>query len=180
MSTFSVSPTPAPVTVLKEATRPTRYVPTVGPLLRVVLFVIFASVALLGATGAYLGAISFLNWYDKERLYTTPFSFWMLMAHCGIGLFAVLPFVFFGVAHLVTAWKRTNRTAIRLGLVLFALGLIVSSTGLALFRLVEGLPQLQTGSVARVVTYVLHVAVPFLAVFAYVAHRRAGPTIRRR
>jgi tetratricopeptide (TPR) repeat protein len=175
MSTLPANHTPSS----KPAAKPTRYVPTVGPALRVVLVLIFASVAVLGATGAYLSAISLLNWYDTSRLYTTPFTFWMLLAHCAVGVVAVVPFLIFAGAHLATAWKRTNRVAVRLGLVLFALGLVVCGTGLALFRL-EGLPQLQTGSVARLVVYVAHVAVPFLAVYVYVAHRRAGPKIRWR
>src|SRR4051812_20560203 len=43
------------------------YVPTVGPRLRVVLMVIFVGVALLGATGAYLLAITALNATTTEK-----------------------------------------------------------------------------------------------------------------
>ena len=155
------------------------YVPTVGPLLRVLLFIIFAATALLGATGAYLAAISFMNWNDPARLYTTPFTFWMFLVHCGAGVLVVAPFLVFGVAHFLTARNRPNRVAVRLGLVLFALGSLAVGTGLALFQL-QGLPQLQTGSSARRVTYVAHLLLPLLAVYAYVVHRRAGPPIRWR
>jgi tetratricopeptide (TPR) repeat protein len=177
MSHASASQTTAPSTA--QASAPRRYVPTVGPVLRVFLFLIFASFAVLGATGAYLGAITYMNWYDTSRLFTTPFTFWMLLVHCFVGLVAVLPFMIFAGAHLATAWKRTNRVAVRLGLVLFILGLVVCGSGLALFRL-EGLPQLQTGTGARTVVYLTHVIVPLLAVYVYVAHRKAGPKIRWR
>lgn len=162
----------------RSATR-FRYVPAVGPQMRILLIVLFAAFALLGATGAYLAAITFLNWADKSRLFTTPFTFWMLLAHCAIGLLGMGVFLTFGVIHLVTAWNRPNRVAVRLGLLVLALGLIVSLSGLGLFRL-QGLPQLQTGTVARTIAYVLHVTVPFFTVWAYVAHRRAGPRIRWR
>src|SRR5260370_4027817 len=179
MSHASVSQSIGKAALTTGISRATRYVPPVGPMLRGVLYLIFAAFAVLGATGAYLAAISFLNWSDPSRLFTTPFTFWMLLVHCAVGVFGVLPFLIFGVAHLLTAWKRTNRVAIRLGLALFTLGLVVSGTGLALFRL-EGVPQLQTGRLARLFIYVAHVAVPFLAVYVYVAHRKAGPKIRWR
>src|SRR5438067_2375362 len=138
MSSSPSDPTPVlPVPVSRPAPPP--YVSTLGPKLRALLFCSFAGVALLGATGAYLIVISWLNWYDPERLYTTPYWFWMLILHCGVGLLFVLPFVIFGTTHLVTARTRPNRLAVRLGIVLFTLGLIVTGSGLALFRL-EGLP----------------------------------------
>ncbi len=101
VSTSQKSGTLVPHT--SDPQRPTRYVPTVGPMLRGVLYLIFLAFAVLGATGAYLAAISFLNWYDPSRLFTTTFTFWMLLAHCAVGVFGVLPFLIFGVAHLLTA-----------------------------------------------------------------------------
>ena len=53
--------------------------------------VIFACVAVLGATGAYLGAITLLNWYKSPQTYTTPFTLWMFLAHVGIGVAAIRP-----------------------------------------------------------------------------------------
>ena len=174
------TPSNAGSPVIQPAPRPRFvYIPAVGPRLRQLLLVLFAAFAALGATGAYLAAISFLNWVDASRLYSTPFSFWMLLAHCVIGLLGIVVFLIFGGIHLVTAWKRPNRVAVRLGLLVLALGLVVSVSGLGLFRL-EGLPQLQTGTPARLVAYLAHVAFPFLTVWAYVAHRRAGPRIRWR
>jgi len=53
---------------------PAPYVPAIGPKLKVLLALIFASVAVLGATGAYPGAITFLNWYKAPHTYTSPFT----------------------------------------------------------------------------------------------------------
>jgi tetratricopeptide (TPR) repeat protein len=167
----------AAVPSARSSTKPTRYVPAVGPQLRNLLFLVFGAFAILGATGAYLATITLLNWADSSRLFTTPFTFWMLLAHCGFGLLGMAVFLIFGGIHLVTAWHRTNRRAVRLGLLVLGLGLVVSLSGLGLFRL-QGLPQLQTGTPARIITYWIHVAVPFITVWAYVAHRHAGPKIR--
>jgi tetratricopeptide (TPR) repeat protein len=158
---------------------PAPYVPAIGPKLKVLLALIFASVAVLGATGAYLGAITFLNWYKAPHTYTSPFTLWMFIGHVGIGVAAILPFVVFGLYHFITARNRPNRVAVRLGLLLFASGLLVCLTGLALIQL-EGMPQLPTGTVTRTIVYALHIVVPLAAVWIYVLHRRAGPDINWR
>jgi hypothetical protein len=155
------------------------YVPAIGPKLKLLLAFIFASVALLGATGVYLGAITFLNWYKAPQTYTSPFTLWMFIGHVGLGVAAILPFMIFGGYHYLTARHRPNKVAVRLGILLFAAGLVVCVTGLGLIQL-EGLPQLPTGGLTRLVVYVLHLAVPVIAVWLYVQHRRAGPDINWR
>src|SRR5262245_20396572 len=108
MSTFPASQTQSPPDPPGTGGRLSRYVPTVGPLARILLLVLFVGVALLGSTGAYLAAITFLNWWDSSRLYTTPFTFWMLLVHCVLGVFGVLPFLVFGAVHYVSARRRSN------------------------------------------------------------------------
>ncbi|MCS7022629.1 MAG: tetratricopeptide repeat protein [Gemmataceae bacterium] len=81
--------------------------------------------------------------------------------------------------HLWTARRRENRAAIRWGLILFISGLVVIGSGLALIQ-IEHLPQLPTGTWGRTVAYLLHVAIPVLCIFVYVAHRKAGPRIQWR
>jgi hypothetical protein len=149
--------------------------------LRVILAVVFAGVAVLGATGAYLAAITLMNEVAAEpgQTFTTPFTFWMLLAHIGIGIVFLVPFFLFGTSHLITARKRPNRAAVRRGLVVFAFGILVGLTGVALIQL-EELPQLPTKSIQRIVIYGLHVGLPLLAIGVYLAHRRAGPAIRWR
>jgi tetratricopeptide (TPR) repeat protein len=154
------------------------YEPAIGPRLKVLLFFIFACVAVLGATGVYLLAIRFLEWV-RAQTYTNQFTLGMFLAHSVIGVLLVVPFLLFGLTHLATARHRPNRLAVRLGLALFVTSLAVGVTGLALIQL-EGLPQLPTGTVARVVTYLLHLVAPVVAVVFYVLHRRAGPDIQWR
>jgi tetratricopeptide (TPR) repeat protein len=156
------------------------YEPAVGPRLKILLFVIFVGVALLGATGAYLAAISWLNWYDAPRMYTNQFSLWMFAAHAVFGILLVIPFLVFGFLHLSSARHRKNRVAVRLGIALFTSGIVVCFTGLALNQFGDALPKLPTGSLSRQVTYWLHVGAPVLAVVLYVLHRRAGPDIQWR
>lgn len=165
--------------IIKRPARGVGYVPTVGPKLRVVLAVIFAGVALLGATGVYLVAITFMNSLDPEKTYTTPFTFLMFLIHVGVGILFLVPFFLFGTGHFITARKRPNRAAVRRGLIVFISGMLVGVTGLALIQL-DGLPQVPTDSTARWVIYALHIALPVLAIVVYLAHRRAGPPIRWR
>ena len=167
----------APSPVVKKRPAPRAYVPTLGPVLRVLLAVVFGTFAVLGATGAYLLAVTVLNKVYPDRLFTTPFTFWTLLGHTGVGTLATIPFVAFGVWHGLTARRRPNKVAVIRGLVVFALGLVVVGTGFALVQL-DGLPQLPTGGIGRNVVYFLHVMIPGLAVVAYVAHRKAGPKIQ--
>jgi tetratricopeptide (TPR) repeat protein len=155
------------------------YVPAVGPRLKVLLFVIFACVAVLGATGVYLLAIRVMEAVRYPQTYTNAFTIAIFMVHVVVGVLLVLPFLFFGTVHLVTARTRKNRRAVRLGIILFTVSIVVGLSGLALIQL-TGLPQLPTGTVARNVAYYLHVVLPAAAVVVYVLHRQAGPEIRWR
>ncbi len=153
------------------------YQPAIGPRLKVVLAVIFAAVAVLGATGAYLLTITGLNWLREPRTYTNQFTLWMILIHILVGVALVVPFLFFGLTHLTTARTRPNRRAVRLGIVLFVFGCAVGLSGLLLIQLHDRW-QLPSGTVARAVAYWAHVVAPLLAVLVYVLHRRAGPDIK--
>lgn len=165
--------------VVKVASRPAPqpYVPAIQPWLRPLLWFTFAGFALLGATGVYLAGVTAMNWLRPETLYTTPFTFWMFIAHGGIGLVGVLPFMIFGICHYLTSRSRPNRKAVKLGLWVFALGVIIIVTGVALFQF-EGMPQLPTGTASRSVVYWLHILVPLVCIAAYIGHRKAGPRIK--
>ena len=175
----SPSDTAPPIFVLKSrpASLPEPYVPAIGPRLRILLYLVFAGFAFLGATGIYLLMISALNTINTDQLYTTPFTFWMLIAHTGIGVIGVAPYALFGIIHLYTSWGRKNRVAVRLGLLVFFLGVVTILSGLALIQ-IEGLPQLPSGSISRITIYLAHLLIPVAAVFAYIAHRKAGPAIK--
>jgi tetratricopeptide (TPR) repeat protein len=165
------------VTFKPAIKRSAPYIPAIGPALRILLYSVFAGFAILGGTGVYLLVITALNRAYPEQLFTTPFTFWMIIAHTGLGLLGMIPFLIFGGMHWFTSRKRPNRVAVKLGIVLFALGILVGMSGIALIQL-EGFPQLPTGSIGRNVIYFLHVLLPFAAIMAYVVHRRAGPPIK--
>src|SRR5437764_6711206 len=83
------------------------YTPAIGPRLRVLLLIIFAAVAILGASGIYLVALRLLEWYTQHS-YETQFSLWMFLLHLAVGVAILGPFLFFGIVHLITARNRPN------------------------------------------------------------------------
>ena len=91
-----------------------KYVRAVGPRLRLVLYVVFGLVALLGANSAYLASITFLEWV-KGLTYQNYFYQCMFLAHLVLGLLLVVPFVVFGAFHIKNAHGRPNRRAVRVG-----------------------------------------------------------------
>ena len=167
--------TPARSAQLRDA-RGGLYEPAVSPRLKVLLFFIFASVALLGATGAYLVAIRMMEW-AKSITYTNQFTLWMFLVHVAVGVVLIVPFLVFGFSHYATARHRKNRLAVKLGVSLFVTGIMVGISGLILIQL-EGLPQIPTGTWSRSLAYFLHVLAPIAAVALYIMHRRAGPDIQ--
>jgi tetratricopeptide (TPR) repeat protein len=150
------------------------YTPAVGPRLRPLLWLILIGFAFLGANGFYLSSVTALTWYLGATQQT---FFYMLMVaiHLLLGFLLIVPFVIFGFAHLVTSWKRPNKTAIRFGLALLAIALVILVSGLVLVRL--GGFEIRDPR-AREVGYWLHVLAPLVAVGLYVKHRLAGPRIR--
>lgn len=170
-----VSSTASSARVLLDAQgRP--YEPAVGPKLKILLVIIFASVALLGATGAYLLSVRYLE-EVRGLAVTNQFTLWMFAAHEWVGLLLIAPFLIFGLFHLATARHRKNRLAVRLGIALFIMGIVAAFTGLALIQ-IPGAPQLPTETMARKLTYWLHLVTPVAAVALYLLHRRAGPDIQ--
>jgi hypothetical protein len=150
------------------------YEPAVGPRLRIVLAFVFASVAVLGATGVYLLAIRVFEWVHKQT-YQTQFSLGMILVHVILGVVLILPFLAFGITHLITARHRPNKRAVKLGISLFITAILVGLTGVALIQV--GDIKLPVGA-TRWIVWGLHVLTPAAAVIIYVQHRRAGPDIK--
>ena len=153
-----------------------KYVRAIGPRLRLLLYFIFGLVALLGANSVYLTGITFLQWVTKAS-YENYFYQFMFLAHLVLGLLLVTPFVIFGALHIKNSHDRTNRRAVRVGYLLFAISLILLFTGIALMRFdffVIKDPRLRSP------IYWAHVITPVLAVWLYVLHRLAGPRIQWR
>ena len=153
-----------------------KYVRAVGPRLRLVLYVVFGLVALLGANSAYLASITFLEWI-KGLTYENYFYQCMFLAHLVLGILLVAPFIIFGVFHIKNAHNRPNRRAVRVGYLLFVISLTLLISGLALMRFdffaIKN-PRLRSP------IYWVHVITPLLAVWLYILHRLAGPRIKWR
>lgn len=153
-----------------------KYVRAVGPRLRLVLYAIFALVAVLGANSAYLVSIRLLEW-AKGLSYQNYFYQYMFLAHLVLGLVLVPPFAVFAAWHIKSAHDRPNRRAVRVGYALFATSLVLLASGVALMR-VEGF-EVRDPRV-RSVAYWAHVITPVVAVWLYILHRLAGPRIKWR
>jgi tetratricopeptide (TPR) repeat protein len=153
-----------------------KYVKAVGPRLRILLLVVFAIVALLGANSAYLVSITALEAWT-QRTYQNYFYQIMFLGHLFLGLLLILPFVTFGIIHIKNTWTRKNRRAVRIGYALFIVSLTVLGTGVALMRVGGFNLKSPTG---RMTVYWMHVITPLLAVWLYWLHRLAGPPIKWR
>jgi len=160
----------------KTAPARKRYVRAVGPRLRLLLYGIFALVAILGANSAYLASITFLEWWDGQT-YQNYFYQYMFLIHLALGLLLLLPFILFGILHMRNAHDRPNRRAVRVGYALFAVSLVLLFSGVALMR-VEGFEIRNPGT--RSFAYWAHVGTPVVAVWLYIIHRLAGPRIKWR
>lgn len=151
-----------------------KYVRAVGPRLRILLAVVFALFALLGANSVYLSAITFLEWW-RGLTYQNYFYMVMFGAHLVLGLLIVVPVIVFGIVHIKNAHNRPNRRAVRVGYALFAVAIVLLVSGLALMRFdafsIKD-PRLRSP------IYWAHVITPLLAIWLYVLHRLAGPRIK--
>src|SRR5689334_4227656 len=151
-----------------------KYVRAVGPRLRVLLYVVFALFALLGANSVYLASITFLEW-SRGLTYQNYFYMVMFGVHLVLGLLFVLPFIVFGIIHIKNSHDRSNRRAVRVGYALFVISLILLFSGVALMRFdffsIKD-PRLRSP------IYWAHVIAPLLAIWLYVLHRLAGPRIK--
>ncbi len=174
-----MSPVPPEPPVPAAPTR-RRYQRAIGPRLKVLLGVVFALVALLGANSAYLGAITFLEWLNRPTLYQNYFYQVMFGVHLALGILLLAPYLVFGVVHMRNAKDRPNRRAVRVGYALFAAGILVLVSGILLTRIDVfefkniGLKDPRFRSVA----YWAHVVTPLFCIWLYVLHRMAGPRIR--
>ena len=84
-----------------------KYVRAVGPRLRLLLHVVFALFAVLGANSVYLSAITFLEW-SRGLTYQNYFYMVMFGAHLVLGLLIVLPVILFGCIHIKNSHDRPS------------------------------------------------------------------------
>ncbi|MCB1875736.1 MAG: aspartate phosphatase [Chromatiales bacterium] len=147
--------------------------PVVSRGLRRLLFVVFGLFGLLAVNGIYLAAVTSLETATGE-VYQDYLYQILFLVHLLLGLALLLPAVLFGGLHLRRAWRRPNRAAVRAGLALYLVALVLLFSGLALtrfdfFEIRE--PWIRSGA------YWLHVVTPLLAIWLFILHRLAGPPI---
>lgn len=153
-----------------------KYVRAVGPRLRVLLHIVLGLVAILGANSAYLASVTAAEWISGLT-YQNYFYQYMFLGHLALGLVLIVPFLVFGFVHLKNSYDRPNRRAVRVGLALFATGIVLLFSGIALTRL--DFFEIRNPNV-RSISYWAHVITPLLAVWLYILHRLAGPKIKWR
>ncbi|HVP72571.1 MAG TPA: multiheme c-type cytochrome, partial [Phycisphaerales bacterium] len=157
-----------------------KYVPVVGPRLKILLSCIFAAFALMAVNSVYLVAIRLLDWsasLSQLRVtYQNWFSIAMLGLHILLGLLIIVPIVLFGLLHMRNARNRPNRRAVRAGYALFTVSLILLITGLLLTRSIIDLKQ----PALRSAMYWLHALAPLAVVWLFILHRLAGRRIKWR
>ena len=152
-----------------------RPIAVVGPGMRRLLVTVLALFAVLVVNSAYLGAVSWRQWFTGASLEDAVYQS-MFLTHLVLGLAIIAPALIYGVMHLRRAIRRPNRLAVRLGLILFACVIVLLATGIALTR---GVPLVELRDpAARAVAYWAHVATPFLVCWLFVLHRLAGRAIR--
>ncbi len=163
-----LEPTPSPL--LNDAS------PVVSPRLRLLLAVVLALFAVLGANSLYLLTISGLQWATRTN-YESTFYLWMFLAHLALGLAFVVPTAGFLVMHVRKAWTHPNRQAARVGVALLGTVALLLVSGFLLLR--TGVFEVRAPT-ARAIAYWGHVVSAFLIVWFFVLHRLAGPRIHWR
>lgn len=151
------------------------YVPAIGPQLKKLLYALFAILSLLGANSLYLATITFLEW-ERGESYQNQFYMFMFLAHVVLGLILLIPFLVFGITHLITARNRKNKRAIRVGYALFGVCLVVLVSGLLLVR-IGGVFDMKHPA-TRSIVYWLHLLSPLIGIWLYWLHRLVGQKIR--
>ncbi|MCI0652278.1 MAG: tetratricopeptide repeat protein [Planctomycetes bacterium] len=154
-----------------------KYLPAVGPRLKVLLVLVLALFSLLSVNSLYLSAVTFTQWATGQVI-EDYFYIWMFFLHLVLGLAIIVPVLVFGGVHIRNAYGRPNRRAVRAGIALFATSLILLGTGILLTR-IEGVVEIRDPDM-RSIIYWLHVITPVVAIWLFILHRLAGRKIRWR
>lgn len=148
--------------------------PVLGTGLRRLLVFVLVLFGLLSVNSLYLVSISAGEALTGRSLENTGYLY-MFLAHLGLGLLITVPALAFGLLHLRRAYRRPNRYAVRAGLGLYLVIVLLIVSGLLLTRF-EILEVNDQGT--RALLYWVHVLTPLAAVWLFVLHRLAGPTLR--
>ena len=115
----------------------TKQRPVLTPALRWLVRSLMVAFALLVVNSVYLLSVSTAGSLTGSN-HQTVFSVWMFLIHIVVGLTVSLPFLWFGVAHFTIAATRTNRAAVRMGIVAFIAGVLTIISGVLLMRVEFG------------------------------------------
>lgn len=155
-----------------------KFVPVVGPKLKIVLGIVLGLFALLCVNSTYLAAITFLEWRSGLSL-QNYFYLWMFLAHLALGIVITVPVILFGVIHARNAHNRPNQWAKRVGWALFLIAIVILVTGFLLTRLdLGGVTIAIKDPTKRDLIYWAHVIAPVVAIWLFVMHRLAGRRIK--
>ena len=147
----------------------------IGPKLRIVFNVVLALLATIGANSAYLAGVTFLQWWTAQT-YEDVFYSWMFLGHIVLGLLIVVPFLIFGIIHMLNTKDRKIRRTVMIGYALFSVCILVLVSGFLLMR-IDGLIELRSPT-GRSFVYWAHVATPLISGWLYGMHRLVGPKMR--
>src|SRR6478609_10203938 len=92
--------------------------PAIGPRLRILFLFVGALVALMGANSIYLASVTAIETLTGKT-YQDYFYQLVFLGHVVLGLLLIVPFLVFGVLHIISSRHRPNVRAIRVGYTLF-------------------------------------------------------------
>jgi len=152
-----------------------RYRKALGPYTSPLVQVVFAGAAIMGLNAGYLALVTLLEQATGDS-YQDWFYLYMFLAHVVLGIVLMIPVFGFIAGHARNVYNRPNRPAVRAGLTLAAITVILFASGFFLLRL-DGVFVVKS-PVARSTAYWLHVLTPIAVVWLFVVHRLAGKKIK--
>ncbi|MCH2145129.1 MAG: tetratricopeptide repeat protein [Phycisphaerales bacterium] len=150
--------------------------PVLTPRLRWLLRVVLFGFGLMMVNSLCLLAWTFMEW-RTGRAAENLFTIWVFLMHVCLGLLLVVPIVVYGIAHMLRARHSPNINARRVGYALFGSALLLLLSGVVLLR-IEGVPNPFDSGDDRDVVWWIHVALPFVGIWLFIAHRMVGPRLR--
>ncbi|GIX36473.1 MAG: hypothetical protein KatS3mg126_2252 [Lysobacteraceae bacterium] len=148
----------------------------IGPRLRWVLRGSLVLVAVLAIDALYLAGVRLLEWQTGNAYQDYGYQL-MFLLHLVAGVLLVPPALAFIVLHARNTLARPNRRAVRAGIGLASMAVLVLASGLVLVRIDGFALNHPTG---REVAYWIHAVTPLLCLWLFLLHRLVGPRLRWR
>ncbi|MEC9233392.1 MAG: multiheme c-type cytochrome, partial [Planctomycetota bacterium] len=158
-----------------DPTATTRSNRALTPRLRRLLRFLLVGFGLMMIDSLYLLGVRVMDWMQAGGS-DTLLSVWAFLLHVVLGLALVIPVLVYGIGHMRRARSSPNRNARRVGYVLFLAALVLLVSGLLLLR-VDGGPQVAASIERRDVIWWIHLLVPLVVIWLFIAHRMVGPRL---